>query len=182
MSRDVVVAKRYAQALFELAAASKVVEQVEQQLKLVVDALAEDEQLNKFLQLPNVQSQNKIELLKGAFGEQLSELVYNTLQLMIERNRQGLIVHLYDSYVKISGDALGQAKAIVYAAKRLSDQELAGVAAQFQQITGKKIVAEQVEKPELLGGVQVRIGDRFYDGSLSGKLERLQKTLNSKAL
>jgi len=182
MSRDVVVAKRYAQALFELAAASKVVSEIEKELKLVVDALDSNEQLNKFLDLPSVELDKKMQLLKESFGSSVSELVYNTLRLMLERGRQSVIANLYDSYVKIAGDALGQAKAVVYTAKTLSEAELASVSSQFEQVTGKKIVAEQVVEPALLGGVRVRIGDRLYDGSLSGKLERLQKTLNSKAL
>jgi F-type H+-transporting ATPase subunit delta len=49
-------------------------------------------------------------------------------------------------------------------------------------VTGKKITAEQVVEPALLGGIQVRIGDRLYDGSLAGKLNRLQKSLNKRAL
>jgi len=182
MSRDVVVAKRYAQALFELAAASKIVSEVEQQLKLVVDAINSDEQLIKFLELPNVQPENKVQLLRDSFGENLSELVYNTLRLIIERGRQSIISNVYESYIKISGEALGQAKATVYTAELLSDAELADVAAQFEKVTGKKIIAEQVVNKALLGGVQVRIGDRLYDGSLASKLERLQNTLYSKAL
>ncbi|MFC6334943.1 F0F1 ATP synthase subunit delta [Paenibacillus septentrionalis] len=182
MSRDAVVAKRYAQALFELAAAGKVVNEVEHEIKLVVTALSDNEQLNKFLNLPGVEVENKVELLKESFGSSVSELVYNTLRLMIERGRQNVIANLYESYAKIAGEVLGQAKAVVYTATLLSESELAGVAAQFEQVTGKKIVAEQVVDPALLGGVRVRIGDRLYDGSLSGKLERLQKTLNSKAL
>lgn len=182
MSRDIVVAKRYARALFELAAAGKVVSQVEQELKLVVDAVALDDQLNKFLDLPNVQLQRKMQLLKDVFNDKLSALVYNTLQLMIERGRQSLISLLFESYVKIAGDALGQANATVYTAKKLSDAELASIAAQFEAVTGKKIIAEQVENSALLGGIQVHIGDRLYDGSLSGKLERLHKNLYSKAL
>ncbi|MNT98611.1 ATP synthase subunit delta [compost metagenome] len=65
----------------------------------------------------------------------------------------------------------------MYTAIALSDEELAGVAAEFGKLAGKTIVAEQIVEPALLGGVQVRIGDRLYDGSLSGKLERLQKSL-----
>lgn len=182
MSRDTVVANRYAKALFDLAAAGGVVSQVEQELKLVVDALTGNEELVKFLDLPSVQTENKIEFLKTIFGAQVSELVYNTLLLMVERGRQSVIANLYESYVKIAGEATGQARAVVYTAKALSDAELAGVATQFEQVTGKKIIAEQMVDPALLGGVQVRIGDRLYDGSLAGKLERLQKTLNSKAL
>lgn len=182
MIRDNVVAKRYARALFELAAAGKVVSQIEQELKLFVDVIANDEQLNKFLKLPSVQLQSKMKLLNDVFGDKLSELVYQTLQLMVERGRQQGIPNLYEAYVKIAGEALGQAHAVVYSAQELSDEELANVATQFGQITGKKIIAKQIVNSALLGGVQVRIGDRLYDGSLSGKLDRLQKTLNSKAL
>lgn len=182
MSRNIVVAKRYARALFELAAAGKVVSQIEQELKLFVDAVASDEQLNKFLGLPSVQLQDKMQLLKDVFGDKLSELVYQTLELMIERGRQLGIPNLYEAYVQIASEALGQAHAVVYSAQQLSDEELASVATQFGQATGKKIIIQQIVNPALLGGIQVRIGDRLYDGSLSGKLERLQKTLNSKAL
>lgn len=182
MSRDAVVAKRYAKALFELASASGSVQQVESQLKLIVDATGQNEDLEKFLSLPGIDPAAKIKLLKDSFGSEVSELVYQTLELMIERGRQLGIPNLYEAYVKIAGEALGQAHAVVYAAQQLSDDELASVATQFGQVTGKKIIAQQIVNPALLGGVQVRIGDRLYDGSLSGKLERLQKTLNSKAL
>lgn len=182
MSRQVVIANRYAKALYDLAAAGGVVSQVEQSLKLVVDALKSNEELVKFLDLPTVSTEKKMDVLKTSFGAELSELVYNTLQLMINRNRQSVIVNLFDCYVKIAGEATGQAYAVVYTAKALTDAELAQVATQFEQVTGKKIVAEQRMKAELLGGIQVRIGDRLYDGSLSGKLERLQKSLYSNAL
>lgn len=182
MSRQVVVANRYAKALFDLAAAGGVVSQVEQSLKVIVEALNTNAELTKFLALPTVTTDKKIDVLKASFGTNVSELVYNTLRLMINRNRQAVIVNLFDSYVKIAGEATGQAQAVVYTAKALTDAELAEIATQFEQVTGKKIVAEQRVKAELLGGIQVRIGDRLYDGSLSGKLARLQKSLYSNAL
>ncbi|GKU76946.1 F0F1 ATP synthase subunit delta [Paenibacillus sp. L3-i20] len=182
MSRDTVVAKRYAKALFELASAAGKVSEVEDQLKLVADVLNEDVEIIKFLSLPNIAPENKIALLKSAFGDKVSELVFNTLQVLVTRRRQAITGDVYEAYTKIAGEALGQAHATVYSAKQLTDSELADVAVQFGSITGKKIIAQQIVEPALLGGLQVRIGDRLYDGSLSGKLDRLQKSLNSKAL
>lgn len=182
MSRQVIIANRYAKALFDLAAAGGVVSQIEQQLKLIVNTLESNQELVKFLDLPSVAVDKKIDVLKASFGTDVSELVYNTLRLMITRNRQAVIGNLFDSYVKIASQLTGEAHAIVYTAKALSDAELAAVVTQFEQVTGKKLVAEQRIKAELLGGVQVRIGDRLYDGSLSGKLARLEKSLYSNAL
>jgi ATP synthase, F1 delta subunit len=182
MSRDTVVAKRYAKALFELASAAGNVSEVEAQLKLIAEALERDEEIMKFLSLPGVTPENKSAAIKAALGGNVSELVLNTLELIVSRRRQGIIGDMYESFTKIAGEVLGQAHATVYTAKQLTDEELAGVAAHFGGVTGKKIIAEQIVEPALLGGLQVRIGDRLYDGSLSGKLDRLQKSLNSKAL
>lgn len=176
MSRDTVVAKRYAKALFELAEKQQAVAEVEGQLKLIVGVLEQDPEIEKFLSLPSIDPASKIAVLKAAFGDQVSVLVLNTLEILITRRRQGDIADVYAAYTKVAGDSLGQAHATVYAAKALSDEELAGVAAQFGQVTGKTIIAQQIVEPSLLGGVQVRIGDRLYDGSLSGKLDRLQKS------
>lgn len=176
MSRDTVVAKRYAKALFELASAEGTASEVEAQLKLIADALKQDEQIEKFLSLPSVDPAAKLAVLKSAFGDQVSVLVLNTLQVLVSRRRQAIIGDVYESYTKIAGEALGQAHATVYSARPLTGEEFAGVVAEFGSITGKKIIAEQTVDPSLLGGIQVRIGDRLYDGSLSGKLDRLQKT------
>ncbi|WP_419875622.1 F0F1 ATP synthase subunit delta [Candidatus Pristimantibacillus sp. PTI5] len=176
MSRDAAVAKRYAKALFEVAEKQQVVSEVEEQLKLVVQALEQDADVQKFLSLPSIDPASKIAVLKTAFGDRVSALVINTLEILITRRRQDVIADVYAAYTKVAGESLGQAHATVYTAHALSDEELAGVAAQFGQITGKTIIAQQIVEPALLGGVQVRIGDRLYDGSLSGKLERLQKS------
>lgn len=176
MSRDAAVAKRYAKALFEVAEKQQVVSEVEEQLKLVVQALEQDADVQKFLSLPSIDPASKIAVLKTAFGDRVSALVINTLEILVTRRRQDVIADVYAAYTKVAGESLGQAHATVYTAHALSDEELAGVAAQFGQITGKTIIAQQIVEPALLGGLQVRIGDRLYDGSLSGKLERLQKS------
>jgi F-type H+-transporting ATPase subunit delta len=182
MSRDVVVAKRYAKALFDIAQQQQIVAEVEDQLKLIVQAIASEVDVQKFLALPSVDANRKIELLRGVFADRVSYIVLNTLELLLTNGRQDVIADVYGAYVKIAGEALGQARATVYTAHALSAEELDKVAAQFSQVTGKKITAEQVVEPALLGGIQVRIGDRLYDGSLAGKLNRLQKSLNKRAL
>ncbi|MGO4538744.1 F0F1 ATP synthase subunit delta [Paenibacillus sp. 2TAB19] len=176
MSRDTVVAKRYAKALFEVAASQQIVAEVEAELKLIATAVEQDADVQKFLSLPNIDPSKKVAAVKAAFGDSISALVLNTIEILISRRRQDILVDVYAAYTKIAGEALGQAHATVYSAQSLSGEELANVAAQFGQLTGKKIIAQQIVDPSLLGGVQVRIGDRLYDGSLSGKLDRLQKS------
>lgn len=179
MSRDTVVAKRYAKALFDTAKEQKLVFEVGEQLKLVVETLKNDAEIGTFLSFPGIDASVKIELMKKAFADRVSAIVSNTIALLISRGRHDLFGDVYEAYSKLEGAATGCAKATVFTAKALSPEELAKVSAQFSKLSGLTVVAQQVVEPALLGGIQVKIGDRLYDGSLAGKLERLRKTIKS---
>ncbi|XEC95317.1 F0F1 ATP synthase subunit delta [Paenibacillus tarimensis] len=181
MSREAVVAKRYAKALFELAQQAGAVTDVEDQLKLIVQAVESDADVAKFLNSPNVAADKKITLVKQVFAERVSVLVMNTVELLISRGRVEIADAVYEAYKKVAGEALGQADATVYTAQELTEDELAKIGQQFGALLGKKIRVKQIAEPALIGGIQVRIGDRLYDGSLSGKLARLERSLKLQA-
>jgi F-type H+-transporting ATPase subunit delta len=175
---DVVVAKRYAKALFEVAKEKHLISKIEEDLKSVGSAMKDNADLQKFLTHPSISASVKKDLLKQIFEGKVSEPVWNTLQVLIDKGRLNVISALVSDYVKIANEAQGQSEATVFTAFALSDAQLADIAAYFKKITGKTLRLETVIQPKLLGGIQVRIGDRLYDGSLSGKLERLAKSLN----
>ncbi|MEI7669159.1 MAG: F0F1 ATP synthase subunit delta [Pseudomonadota bacterium] len=43
--------------------------------------------------------------------------------------------------------------------------------------TGKKIELRLSENPALIGGIQVKIGGKIFDDSISGKLNRIRSDL-----
>ncbi|SEC32736.1 F0F1 ATP synthase subunit delta [Paenibacillus sp. GP183] len=174
---DIVVAKRYAKALFEVAKQQSIISQVEEELKSVADAIIGNVDLQKFLNHPGVDNKVKKDLLKQIFDGKISEPVWNMLQVLIDKGREDIVPALVHDYVKIANEAQGLANATVYSAFALSKNQIADIAAHFKKITGKTLRVETAIDPKLLGGIQVRIGDRLYDGSISGKLSRLAKSL-----
>lgn len=182
MSRNVIVAKRYAKALFEAAADRKIVAQVEDELQVVVGLFESDVDFRQFLEHPNIDNSKKIGLFQNVLKDKVSDIVFNTLEMVITRGRESILPSLLQYYIAVANDALGQADAIVYSPYTLSDEENKAVAERFGKITGKTIHVENVLDENLLGGLRVRIGDRLYDGSLSGKLANLEKSLQQKAL
>jgi F-type H+-transporting ATPase subunit delta len=182
MSRNMIVAKRYAKALFEAAADQKIVAEVEKELKLIVGLIEEMPDFKKFLEHPNIDNSNKVKLLTDTLKEQVSDIVFNTVKLIITRGRESILPSLSQYYVSIANEALGKADAIVYSPYELSTKESQEIAEQFGKLTGKKIDIQNVVDESILGGLRVRIGDRLYDGSLSGKLASLEKSLTQKAL
>ncbi|PZE19402.1 F0F1 ATP synthase subunit delta [Paenibacillus xerothermodurans] len=178
MSQDTIAAKRYAQALFEVARDQNRIVQIEQELASTISAIHDHADLYKLIRHPGIGADVKIGLIKQIFASQISEPVLNTIGLLIERRREESLEAVAKAYTKIASDALGLANATVYTAVELTEAELENIRTTFSQLTGKQIRLESVLDKNLLGGIQVRIGDRLYDGSLAGKLERLHKSLN----
>jgi F-type H+-transporting ATPase subunit delta len=79
----------------------------------------------------------------------------------------------------VAGKALGRIEASVVSARPLSDEEKDKLAATFRAKLGKDVRLNVTVDPTLLGGLTVRIGDTLYDGSLKGKLSRLEKMLQT---
>jgi F-type H+-transporting ATPase subunit delta len=177
MSRDTIVAKRYAKALFELAQAQNQIAQVEEELSQVVGIIRDNLDMEKLLTHPNIDTSKKVIFLKQLFEGKVLDIVLSTICLLVERRREELLSALLEDFVIIANEALGQALAIVTTPLALTESEASDIAARFSKISGKKIQVSSIIDPSLLGGLTVRIGDRLYDGSLSGKLARLEKSL-----
>ncbi|MFC0216399.1 F0F1 ATP synthase subunit delta [Paenibacillus chartarius] len=177
MSSEYTVAKRYAKALFDLAQEQGIVSQVEEDLSAVITIIKENVELNQLLLHPNIESSAKTNMLKQLFEGRVSEAVLGTIILLVTRGREEVLPYVLADYVQIASEALNQATAYVTAPYELSDADKASVAEHFGKLSGKTIRVHTTIDKSLLGGIKVRIGDRLYDGSLSGKLNRLEKKL-----
>ncbi|MHA6532680.1 F0F1 ATP synthase subunit delta [Paenibacillus sp. BAC0078] len=180
MSRDTVVAKRYAGALYSAAVDKGITLEVEDQLKTVVEVLHNDQEVKRFILAPRISQSDKLKVLRTALQDKVSPTVMNTVELLVERGRTDIFADLLETYIKIEGDALGIGDATVYSTYPLSQEEQDTVAAEFSQLTNRKIRVTNLIDKSLLGGLKVVIGDTLYDGSLSGKLTRLEKSFNDK--
>ena len=49
----------------------------------------------------------------------------------------------------------------------------------FQKTVGKKLEVEEHVDPNLIGGIIVKIGSQYFDGSLRGRLSNLRESLYS---
>lgn len=181
MSRDSVVSSRYARALFEAASDQGRVEETGQELKSVVEAFEMDSEMRNFIATPNISLTDKENVLKNVLSGKVSDVLLNTILLLIERGRQGAFSELLSSYNNIVSRTLNVADAVVYTPYPLSEQEQAEVAATFGQISGKRLKVVNLIDEKLIGGLKVVIGDTLYDGSISGKLERLEKSFQRQA-
>ena len=178
MSQEV-VAKRYAVALYQLAEEKNILEQVEQELKVIQSVLNDNQDFLSMLAHPKVSKEQKKDMFKKVFKD-VSEPVMNTLLLLCDRKREDIINEMVKDYITLANEARGVAEATVYSTRELSEEEEKSLSDLFAKRIGKeKLRINNVIDKSLLGGVKLRIGNTIYDGSVKGKLERIERQLVS---
>lgn len=170
------VARRYARALFSLAADEGVVEAIGDELRELVDAFSE-EPLATFAGATIDSESRRSAAVKVAVHLRLSPLLSRFLGVVAEKNRLGVLGEIGEQYRRFLDESLGRVRARITSAHPLGEEDRRRVLEAFERSTGKKVLAEAATDPDLLGGIVVEIGGRVYDGSVRTQLEAMQKAL-----
>ena len=70
-------------------------------------------------------------------------------------------------------------QATVTSATELKAKELEALQQKLIDATGSQVELRQEVDRDILGGLQVRVGDQLIDGSVRGRLERLRTELTN---
>ena len=176
MSKSV-VAKRYALALFELAQKDGQTGSVHEDLLELKKVFESNVELEQLLANPSLTITKKKDLLAILFKD-ANPLIQNILYVLLDKKRINETVNVIDEFNALANDAAGTTEAKVFSTRLLTADETAAISSAFAEKVGKlSLRIENVIDPSLIGGIRLQIGNRIYDSSLSGKLERLKKDL-----
>jgi len=174
------LAKRYAEALFALATKQGVVDAVASDLAAIAAALASPA-ARALVTSPDVKPEERARVLdKLAQGR--SPLVRNTLGVLQHRRRLDALFDLHPEFRALVMAARGEVDGFVESAHPLGADEVGALEALAGRLSGKKVKLTVVARPEVLGGVRLRIGNVLYDGSLQSQLGQLAQKLAQAAV
>ncbi|WP_027717620.1 F0F1 ATP synthase subunit delta [Desulfovirgula thermocuniculi] len=172
-----IVARRYAEALYDLAAETGMVDRMEKELEAVCEAVRTSAELKKILHHPRITAEEKKGLIKDLFGGKVSPVMENFLYLLVDRKRETLLEEIRERFVDLANKARNIVRAEVTSAVELTAKEKEELQKVLGQITGKNVKVSYQVDPGVIGGVVVRIGDRVIDGSLRARLAAMREHL-----
>lgn len=116
-------------------------------------------------------------LLDVAERTGLSEIGRRFLETVFKHDRIRILAEIVEAFAGLADSRAGVVQVEVITAQPLSPEESAAVEAELKsKITGRLIISWEVN-PEILGGMIVRFSGRVLDGSLSGRLRRIEHAL-----
>lgn len=174
---EAVVAKRYADALFQLGSEKATLSTFVEELDVVKQVFQDNSELNALLSHPRVTKDRKKQFIGEVF-KGVSSDVLNTLKLLVERQRVGIVSEVVEAFVELVNESSGIAQGKVYSVRKLSDAEKTELENSFAKRLNKKMIKlENVVDPSIVGGVKIRMGNTIYDGTVSGKLRRIEQNI-----
>ncbi|WP_163969505.1 F0F1 ATP synthase subunit delta [Oceanobacillus halotolerans] len=173
-----VVAKRYADALFQLGNEKSNLDQLVEEFRVVRDIFQSNQELVPFLKHPRIAVATKKAFLEEALFEQISVDVIRTLKLLVDRHRIEHVPAIVDHFIDRVNEAKGIAEVTVYSVRELTDEHKQELESTFAKRFNKETIQlENVVDPSLIGGLKIRMGNTILDGSISGKLRRIERNI-----
>ena len=172
---DILVAKRYAQALHDAAEAVGQLDDVDADVELIRASLESSRELVLLFESPVVSRERKARVVKVLFEDRLSSTTLGFLDLLVQKRRENIFPQMVLAYRRLRDDQMGIVGVTIRSAQPVSDDERNRIARALESWTGGKISVQADHDAALIGGLLVRIGDTVYDGSVRNKLEHLRE-------
>ncbi len=167
-------ARRYAQAVFQIALEHDSLDVWVEDLQTLADLLGDGE-VAAFLDAPQVPEAKKLETIQQLLGDSVSTLAANLLALLATKNMTVLMPGILEQFSVMVDSHRGIEWADVTTAVPLDDAQQKEVSLLLSGIAGSEVSLRTYVEPELIGGIVARLNDRVIDGSVRSKLRNMHR-------
>lgn len=172
------VAQRYAGSLYELAADSKAVARVEEDLSRFEALVSGSDDLKRLIESPVFSAGDQLKAIAAVADKAgISGLTGNFLRVVARNRRLFAMPGIIQAFRRLAAEARGEVEAQVVSAHNLTAAQQAELKTALKAVAGKDVAISLTVDPTLLGGLVVRMGSRQIDTSLKTKLASLKLAL-----
>lgn len=170
------LARRYSQALFEIASETGL-DQIDADLRGLTKMVEENGEVKDTLLHPHISLSDKKSIMDKLMGEEFGDITRRFLYLLIDRRRAYLLPFIQREFTRLADEARQVVEAKVASAIELSASQLDDLKKAIIRMTGKEVRLVNEVRAELIGGVLIQIGDRVIDGTIAHSLEKMRENL-----
>lgn len=175
MKSDWIIVQKYAASLLEVVGSAKQIDQTVQELTEVVQMVNDSKELRMVVAHPLVSVEQKLACLESILKKmKISKIGINFCKVLLTAERFQLLSKILKEFIRISDEHIKRGKAVVRSAKTLGEDEKSNLQKQLQKQLDLDLEISWAEEPDLLGGFVVETGNKVFDYSVQGQLERLE--------
>lgn len=172
------VAKRYAEALFQVALEQGRMQEIDAQARQL-EPLFADRQIRDFFTSPRIPADKKKQALAAQLAARLDPSLLSLIKLLIDKDRIAYLPQVLRYFDILTDQRLGVEEATVVSAVPLTDGQLAELVEQAKRFSSYNDLRVKTEVDSgVLGGVKILLGDHLVlDGTVSSRFSKLKHSL-----
>ncbi|MCL4145827.1 UNVERIFIED_CONTAM: hypothetical protein GTU68_052925 [Idotea baltica] len=172
------IARPYAVAAFKLAKEKKALAKWSDMLSLA-SAVSSDAQLSAVIQDPKVDAGVLQEAFLKICGKKLDKHGQNMIKTLVEYGRLSILPAISAAFEELKAADEGSIDAKIVAAVKPAAAVTKDIVKKLEEKFGKKVTAEVVVDPDIIGGMKIIVGDSVIDASVKGQLQNLAYSLTA---
>lgn len=173
---SVVIAKRYAKSIFNLAQEQGSLESTYEEVNVLVEVFKNDQVALDFLTNPVLSFSRKKEVFDKILKAILKTFTMSILYFIIKQKRASLLMQILEEYNLL----YRKEKKIMYVdlitAKKAND-DLKNIIVKRLGQEQKILLNERVDK-SVLGGVLIKVNDRQFDSTVKSYINKIKSSFN----
>jgi F-type H+-transporting ATPase subunit delta len=132
----------------------------------------------RLLSEPSIKKAERLGLIDKAFGGSCEKYLVSFIKLLCERGLLGEYEGCCEIFTKRYNEDHNISEAVVTSAVTLSDSQIKALTAKLEAMSGKKIMITTKIDPKVLAGIKVELDGKQLDGTVSGRLQGIQRRLD----
>lgn len=172
------IASTYASSLFEIAQEHEKIEDIFEELSFILDNFKENDDFYQFFTSSKVGKEEQKKVIENVYGGKVNDELLNFLKILIDKNRTKSIVEIKDYYAKMLDQHRNVKRVTIETVVEISDEHKTKLIRKLSTLTGSEIILTNVIKPDILGGVIMRIENEIIDASVLSKLNNIQNSVS----
>lgn len=172
-----IIAARYARAVMQSCPDLATIERVEDELILLRKTYEQHPEIRAFLINPKMPPQVKKKVLRDSLTDKFSDIVLRLLDLLIDKRRQDILPQIADRFNVLTDQARGIEHADIIVATPISPDLAERLKDAIQKFSGRQVETEIKVDESIIGGVQIKLGDKVIDGSLKRRFDDLRRAM-----
>jgi len=175
MAELATIARPYAEALDQSVGAADALALIPQLQALA--AVAANPDMQQLADSPKVTPAQVLSVITAVANTPLDTKVSNLLRAVVENGRLAALPEIAAQFNALVKSRSGTSDATIESAFPIDAAQLPQVVAALEKRFGRKLNANVVVKPELIGGIRVAVGDEVLDTSVRARLEKMKLAL-----
>ena len=173
-----VIARRYAKALLLIGKEDGQAEPYREELDGVIRLLDQNPAFEETINNPLFDSARRTRLFTTVIDAlEISNVMKAYLHLIFKKHRFNEIRAVSEYYNQMADELQGVVRADLVSATALSTETYEQIQQALGKMTGKDVVLEARQDPEIIGGIVTKIGDLVLDGSIKTQLKNMRESL-----